>query len=189
VTVIHNERAKGFGANHNAAFDAGRTDFFCVLNPDVRLEQDPFPALLEILANPKIGVAAPLIVNPLGAIEDSARRFPTPGRLLRKVLFKTRSADYPIKTEVVLPDWVAGMFMVFRTELFRAAGGFDESYFLYYEDVDLCWRLHRLGYGVALQPTVRAIHAARRSSHRKLGYLRWHVSSMLRFFLKRAFAR
>ena len=89
---------------------------------------------------------------------------------------------------MLYPDWVAGMFMVLRSETFRAAGGFDEGYFLYYEDVDLCWRLQRSGLRAALLPTVRAIHDARRSSHRKLRYLLWHGKSMLRFFAKRAWA-
>ena len=77
------------------------------------------------------------------------------------------------------------MFMMFRADTFRMIGGFDEGYFLYYEDVDLCWRLRRQGYDVALLPMVRVIHAAQRASHRDLRHLGWHVSSMLRFFVKR----
>jgi N-acetylglucosaminyl-diphospho-decaprenol L-rhamnosyltransferase len=189
VTVIHNDHAQGFGTNHNAAFAMVRSNYFCVLNPDIRIENDPFPALLELLASPDVGVAAPLVVNPLGGVEDSARRFPTPLGILRKAVSKTRRVDYRISHEIVRPDWVAGMFMVFQAAVFRTVGGFDVKYFLYYEDVDLCWRLRRLGYDVAVQPAVRVIHAAQRASHRKLVYLRWHVASMLRFFMKQAFAK
>ena len=81
------------------------------------------------------------------------------------------------------------MFMVFRATVFRELGGFDERYFLYYEDVDLCWRLHRKKLRAAILPTVRATHDARRTSHRSLRYLRWHTASMLRFFARRALAR
>jgi N-acetylglucosaminyl-diphospho-decaprenol L-rhamnosyltransferase len=185
VEVIKNEHAKGFAANHNAAFSAARSDLFCVLNPDVRFTQDPFPRLLEQIADPKIGVAAPLILNPSDGVEDSARRFPTPLGILRKVLIKNTTLDYPIGDVAVFPDWVAGMFMVFRSELFRAMGGFDTAYFLYYEDVDLCWRLRRSGYEVVLTPAARVVHAAQRASHRNFQHLRWHVASMLRFFVKR----
>ena len=153
---------------------------------DVRLDQDPFAMLLSVLSDSTIGVAAPLILNPAGAIEDSARRFPTPASILRKVLFKRPTADYLIEDTTVFPDWVAGMFMVFRSELYRMVGGFDEGYFLYYEDADLCWRLRRKGYEVALLPAARVVHAARRTSHRNLRHLGWHLSSMLRFFTKRA---
>ena len=185
VELIKNDCAKGFAANHNAAFRVARADNFCVMNPDVRLAKDPFPALLELMSNPKIGVVAPLIVNPAGNIEDSARKFPTPLSLLRKALLGRPTSDYPIEGAPSFPDWIAGMFMMFRADTFRMIGGFDEGYFLYYEDVDLCWRLRRQGYGVALLPTVRVTHAAQRASHRDLRHLGWHVSSMLRFFVKR----
>lgn len=185
VVLIRNDHAKGFAANHNAAFRAATAEFYCVLNPDVRLSLDPFPPLLELISNPKIGVVAPLILNPVGGVEDSARRFPTPLSIARKVLLKRKASDYAIEDAVVFPDWVAGMFMVFKSTLFCAMGGFDERYFLYYEDVELCWRLRNNGYAVALTPLAHAIHAAQRASHRDLQHLRWHIASMVRFFVKR----
>ena len=77
------------------------------------------------------------------------------------------------------------MFMVFRTGVFKELGGFDERYFLYYEDVDLCLRLRHAGYEVILLPQVSAIHDARRQSHRNLRYLVIHASSLLRFLYTR----
>lgn len=186
VQLIRNKSAKGFAANHNAAFKLARGDYFCVLNPDIHLQQDPFPGLLAHLSNSKIGVVAPLVLNPFGGLEDSARRFPTPASIVGKALFRRNTADYTVDEAEVNPDWVAGMFMTFRSDIFRSIGGFDEAYFLYYEDVDLCWRLRRQGYDIALLPAVRVVHAARRASHRDLRYLRWHAVSMLRFFAKRA---
>lgn len=185
VKVLNNATAKGFGANHNAAFSLAGAPHFCVLNPDIRFSQDPLPALIELLADQSVGVTAPLIVNPAGGIEDSARRFPTPAGIIKKACFGSSSSDYEAGEVLLYPDWVAGMFMVFRSETFRAAGGFDEGYFLYYEDVDLCWRLQRRELRAALLPTVRATHDARRASHRNLRYLLWHGKSMLRFFAKR----
>lgn len=185
VRVVNNTTVKGFGTNHNAAFALAGAAHFCVLNPDIRFTQDPFPALIALLADQSVGVAAPLIVNPAGGIEDSARRFPTPAGIIRKAFFGTPGPDYPLNQTPLHPDWVAGMFMVLRSEIFHAAGGFDEGYFLYYEDVDLCWRLQRRQLRVVLLPEVRATHDARRASHRKLRYLLWHSKSMLRFFAKR----
>lgn len=184
VKIIANASVKGFAANHNAAFTHAGAEYFCVLNPDIRLEQDPFAALLEQLSEPSIGVAGPLVVNPAGEIEDSARHFPTPISILKKALFATAGPEYEIGQAPVFPDWIAGMFMVFRSEVFRSIGGFDEFYFLYYEDVDLCWRLRRGGYQVALISSVRAVHDARRESRRNFRYLHWHLKSMLRFFCK-----
>jgi GT2 family glycosyltransferase len=116
-------------------------------------------------------------------IEDSARRFPTPVSILRKAVARRAEVDYPIKDETIYPDWVAGMFMVFPHEVFAALGGFNERYFLYYEDVNLCARLMLAGKRVALCPSASAIHDARRQSLRSLRYLRWHLSSMMRYFL------
>jgi N-acetylglucosaminyl-diphospho-decaprenol L-rhamnosyltransferase len=182
VGLIQNPAPKGFGANHNAAFSLCHEPFYCVLNPDIQLTGNPFPALLECLQNDAIALAAPLIVAPNGGMEDSVRRFPTLISLIRKLL---GGADgrYNVSPgqPVFFPDWVAGMFMVFRSSAFAHLHGFDEGYFLYYEDVDICDRASQAGMKVALCPSVSAIHDARRDSHRSLRHLRWHLTSMARF--------
>ena len=185
LKVIRNPRPKGFGANHNAAFRRCQGAYFCVLNPDIHLAADPFPGLIRELQAPQVGVVAPRIVNPGGETEDSARRFPTALSLLRKALGQAARLDYEIATVPLSPDWVAGMFMLFRSEIFAEMGGFDERYFLYYEDVELCRRLRRHGYDVRLDPTVTAVHDARRESRRSLRHMRWHLASILRFLLSR----
>ncbi|MFZ5502746.1 MAG: glycosyltransferase [Pseudomonadota bacterium] len=182
IKIIRNTTPLGFSANHNRAFSQSGGELFCVMNPDIRFNKNPFAALISCLKNASVGVAAPLVVNQNGEIEDSARRFPTPLKILCKALGGCRGGDYEIKDEVVRPDWVGGMFMVFRREVFERVGGFDQRYFLYYEDVDLCARLRLQGYEVVLCPAARVIHHAQRSSHRSFKYLRWHLSSMLRFF-------
>jgi GT2 family glycosyltransferase len=187
LRVLENREAKGFGANHNTAFRASRNEFFCVLNPDIRLRADPFEPLTERLRDPAVGVVAPLVRNPAGGIEDSARRMPTPVSILRKAVFGGRGPDYAIGTADLRPDWVAGMFMLFRRETFAALGGFDERYFLYYEDVDLCTRLALARKSVVYCPAVEVIHDARRESHRSMRYLRRHAASMLRFFCSAPF--
>jgi GT2 family glycosyltransferase len=190
LRVIENAVPKGFGANHNAAFREARGRRFCVLNPDIRLAADPFPVLNACLeSDATLAASAPVIVSPTGAIEDSARRFPTPGLILRKAIGVAGPADYRIGAQRVYPDWIAAMFLLFRREAFAAAGGFDERYFMYYEDVDLCARLRLAGFGVAVCPEARAMHDARRESHRRLRYLRWHLASMTRFFLSPGFLR
>ncbi len=183
LRVVENTVPSGFAANQNAAFRLSRGGFFCALNPDIRIERDPFPELLKCLRDRSIGVAAPLIRNPAGTIEDSARRFPTPASILRKAVLRRAEVEYPIRSETIHPDWVAGMFMVFPREVFAKLGGFDERYFLYYEDVNLCARLMLAGKRVALCPSAFAVHDARRQSLRSLRYMRWHLSSMMRYFL------
>jgi N-acetylglucosaminyl-diphospho-decaprenol L-rhamnosyltransferase len=183
ATVIANERPKGFGANHNAAFARVDTPHFCVANPDVRLPQDPFPALIAALEGG--GVAGPRVCDPRGRTEDSARRFPTASSLLRKLISGASGPDYPVDDGPQRVDWVAGMFMLFRSEAFRAVGGFDERFFLYYEDVDVCRRMRALGYSAVYVPDVTVIHDARRESRRNPRRMAIHAASALRYLARR----
>ena len=183
LKTIRNPAPQGFSANHNQAFMHATGNFFCVMNPDIRLYKDPFPALLACLENPFVGVAAPIIVGATGELEDSARHFPTPFRILCKVFGIGKGIDYVVKDETLFPDWVGGMFMLFPSGIFRGIGGFNTDFFLYYEDVDLCARLTLRGYRVAVCHEVPVIHEARRASHANLRHLWWHVKSALRFFL------
>ena len=177
---IVNYAVKGFGANHNAAFKHCTTPYFCVANPDIRLLADPFPPLVESLEH--AAVAGPLVRNPDGKVEDSARRFPTAGSLLKKLLVEKRGPDYPVGAGPQQVDWLAGMFILFRREAFGAVGGFDEAYFLYYEDVDICRRLQRRrGSRAIWDPRAEVVHDARRASRRDLRLARHHVASLLRF--------
>lgn len=189
IRIIRNVVSKGFGENHNAAFSLAKGAFFCVLNPDIRLNNNPFEILLASLKDPAVGVVAPLVLGEGGEIEDSARRFPTPLKIFCKLLGRCRGGDYVIGEATVHPDWVGGMFMLFPRNVFARLGGFDQRYFLYYEDVDLCARLRLSGYEAAICPQARVIHHAHRSSHRSLRYLRWHLTSMLRFFFSPVYWR
>lgn len=189
IKIIKNDRPKGFGANHNQAFKAASGSFFCVLNPDVRLVENPFPALIKVLQSTQVGVCAPLVINMDGAVEDSARRFPNPWTILNRIISGKRLADYTLGHVELLPDWVGGMFMLFRSTTYQQINGFDERYFLYYEDVDICARLTNLGFYVVHCPVVRVVHLAQRASHKSLKYLRWHITSMLRFFATPAYWR
>jgi N-acetylglucosaminyl-diphospho-decaprenol L-rhamnosyltransferase len=184
IRVEKNTIPKGFGANHNAAFYKHQNDsiYFCVVNPDIRLNQDPFLTLLTCLKNDGVGVAAPMVVDENGLQEDSARLFPTPFKIICKVFGGGKGCDYENKNEPIYPDWVGGMFMLFPRKIFEKLNGFNERFFLYYEDVDLCARLRLLGYEVVMCPAAKVVHLARRSSHSSFRYLKWHLTSMLRFF-------
>ena len=189
IKLVCNAVPMGFGANHNQAFKNATGRYFCVMNPDVRLGSNPFNALLACFRNSSVGVAAPLVLGKGGEIEDSARLFPEPLKILSKAFGRCRGPDYAIRDAPIYPDWVGGMFMLFPRGIFEKLGGFDERYFLYYEDVDICAQLRLLGYEVVLCPQARVTHHAQRSSHRSFKYLRWHMRSMARFFLSAVYWR
>jgi hypothetical protein len=179
IEVVDNTAPKGFGANHNAAFERCRERCFVVCNPDVRLTKDPFPVLLAALREGH-SVAAPAVVSPAGEIEDNARPLLTPLDVMLRRLGRRRA-------EFGCPAWLAGMFLAFRAESFRVLGGFDEKFFMYCEDADICARAVLHADGIAFCPEATVIHEARRASRHALRHLQWHVASLLKFWFSATF--
>lgn len=180
VTVLRNRRPLGFGANHNQAFRHCRTPAFAVLNPDLRLPDDPFPALLRRLAISDVGLVAPCIVDESGVQTPFARSLYTPLEIVSRKLGRA---------SIGLPDpaWIAGTFMLLRSRAFDMVGGFDEKFHLYVEDVDLSARLRLAGWRLVTAADARVVHVARYASHRSLRHMRWHLASMIKFWLSRTF--
>lgn len=189
LVIVQNESVKGFGANHNKAFSIAKGSYFCVLNPDMRFNCDPFRTLCQWCSDKSVGVIAPLVIGGAGNFTDSARRFPTVFSLLYRGLLRSRKAEYFIDKKPIQPDWIAGMFLLFPSSVFRKISGFDERYFLYFEDVDICARLFLKGFKVVLDPRVNIFHLEQRTSHREPSYLYHHVASMIRFFLSPVYWR
>ncbi|QWD68646.1 glycosyltransferase family 2 protein [Polynucleobacter sp. VK25] len=185
LQVIRNLSPKGFGDNHNSAFEECYSDFFCVLNPDIFFLENPFPLLLDIFLNQSVGVSAPLVCNQSLDIEDSFRNFPSLSSLFLKVFFdKKGQSNYQGDGEPFLSDWVAGMFMLFERKTFSILGGFDRKYYLYYEDVDICARVWSINRSVYVVPAAKVIHDARRQSHKNLKFFLWHLKSLTRYLVK-----
>lgn len=192
ISIIENKQPKGFSANHNSAFRNApfpdQRKYFIVLNPDLRISNDIFTPLIQIFNNDtKIGVIAPLVKNIAGVLEDSVRKIPTPKRLFERLFGNVR--DYDFDRAFLEPDWVAGMFLAFRSETFDLVGGFNEKYFLYCEDVDICCRLWLRGFSVRVDLNHSIVHDARRESRRNLKYMRWHLLSLGRFFLSNIYRK
>ena len=185
IVCINNPVPSGFGANHNKAFRYCNTDYFCVLNPDIEILLNPFPLLITLMQSYPAEIAAPLVLSPIGIVEDSVRKFPSLVKLLLKLLGLSRN-DYKITLGMPTfePDWFAGMFMLFGSNTYIKLNGFDESYFLYYEDVDICWSAHQLGLKTVYCPEVSVVHHAQRASRHNFRHMRWHLRSMLRYLGK-----
>ena len=180
LQVVRNPRPRGFGANHNSVFAHCDTEFFAVVNPDISLTTNPFPALIDALRG-GAGLSAPRVLEPDGRVSDTARRLITPWELLSR-----RGPAYQAPRA---PQWLAGMFLLFRSEAFAAVGGFDEGYFMYCEDFDICARLRLAGWRLALAPDATVVHSAQQLSHRSWRHFRWHVSSLARMWTSAPFWR
>lgn len=181
ISVIRNDAPKGFGANHNFAFRSSNGDVFVIINPDVRLRNFCLDTLLTPFADEKVGACAPVVLASNGSVEDSARRYPTVVSLARRAFFGRPGADYAFSADPVEVDWTAGMFIAFRPAAFAAVGGFDERFFMYYEDADICRRLAKQGWATVLQPATSVIHDAQRASRHNRQHLKWHLESIFRF--------
>lgn len=180
LTVIRNREPAGFGRNHNRALARVETAWVLIVNPDIRIEDvSVIERLLARAPDDELGLCAPLVFNSQGQREDSIRRNIDFFSIARRVVSR--------KNEIIDPDadpdrffWVAGMFMSLPSRAWHEVGGFDERYFLYCEDYDLCARLASKGYRIEVDRTLAVVHDARRASRKSLRYLRMHVLSLLR---------
>jgi N-acetylglucosaminyl-diphospho-decaprenol L-rhamnosyltransferase len=183
LTIISNHKPKGFAENHNQAFQHCNSEVFTVINPDIRFRTDPFAGLVSALQTEKSGMVAPKVVSPDGVQVDHLRRLPTPMRLAARKL----RAEHPLPAESA--EWVAGMFMLFRSSVYQSLRGFDEGFRLYCEDVDICMRLRLGGFAFSLVGECIVEHDAQRESRRSLRYFAWHLRSMLRLWSKPEFSQ
>ena len=180
VTVIQNAVNVGFGRAVNQAVATSSSPLLLLINPDCRIRAGALSTLLKVLdAEPSCAIAAPRILDPDGGVQGSARGDPDLltgifGRTggLRRWLPHLAVARRNVVVDQALAsgttstvvDWVSGACMLVRAAALRAVGGFDEHYFLYWEDADLCRRLRQHGYHVRYVPGAIAEHAVGRSS-------------------------
>jgi N-acetylglucosaminyl-diphospho-decaprenol L-rhamnosyltransferase len=196
LRIIQNPKPLGFGANHNQAFAhaqaLGGGKWFCVMNPDVLWPADTdafWAALHNDGFEPNVGLLCPMQVDEHGIEQDFARHVPTPRALAARVLRRMRGgARLAQPLSVNQADWVNGACMVWRSSAFAALGGFDERYFMYCEDTDICLRLQLAGYRMEQGPATVA-HLAQRNTGKSGQHLAWHVRSLLRLWLSAAFWR
>jgi N-acetylglucosaminyl-diphospho-decaprenol L-rhamnosyltransferase len=195
LQVIVPGRNLGYGAAANRGVAASTAPYVLVCNPDLEVPLDAVAALVAALdSDTGCALAGPLVRTPAGERYPSARRFPTlvdaaghallglftPDNRFTRNYQRTELDTATI--EVCTVDWVSGACFLVRRTAFEAVGGFDESYFMYAEDVDLCWRLGRAGWRVAYAPTAEVTHLQGRSTDRHpYRMILEHHRSLLRF--------
>jgi len=159
-------RAANCGVRSEAAASAR---YLLICNPDLVVGTGAIEAMRRDLeTDPSLGAVGPRIANPDGSLYPSARSFPdlldAMGHgLLGLVAPRNRfSRRYRLldwdHTDAADVDWVSGACFLVRREAWDDVGGFDPAYFMYMEDVDLCWRLRRAGWGVRYEPAAEVLH-------------------------------
>ena len=194
--VITGHGNVGYGAGHNLALVQSNSAYHLVLNPDVELAPDALQKALAFLdANVEYGLLTPYVCDETGEQQFLCRRFPTVLDLLVRgflpvtfrALFASRLARYEMRDvinerdPVVNPLIVSGCFMLFRSEVLRRLNGFDDRYFLYFEDYDLSLRTHEVS-DVVYLPTVRIRHHGGGAARKGWLHIRLFITSMVRFF-------
>ncbi len=157
----------GFSAANNRAIEATDSPFILLLNPDAALGPGALAALEGAArANPRTGIVGALVLNQDGSVQaGSFGRFPSLASVVRLHLRRIgqRSLGNRALSPKVPPtarrvDWVTGAAMLVRRSAIAEVGPLDEGFFLYYEDVDWCRRMHARGWEVLLEPAARAVH-------------------------------
>jgi N-acetylglucosaminyl-diphospho-decaprenol L-rhamnosyltransferase len=183
----------GFGGGVNRGAARTERELLLVINPDAFLEPGSLKAVVEAFdRDPKVGIVGPGIREPGGARYPSPRRFPTIGDATGHALFGlvapnnrfTRRYrmldDEPL--DAATADWVSGSCFAIRRRAWDDIAGFDERYFMYAEDMDLCWRAHTAGWHVVFEPAASATHVQGASTdQRPYRMILEHHRALLRF--------
>lgn len=196
VNLVWNEGNVGYARACNQGIESSAEPLMVLLNSDTLLTPDSIAAVTRCFErNPRAAVVGPRVLNPDGTVQYSCREFPSMqdaffhaflGLFSAQNRFSTRYKkmdwDHGRECEV---DWVSGCFMALRREAVEAVGGFDEGYFMYVEDVDICWRLRRADWEVHYVPEGDVTHLVAQSSRLASTRMTYHHHrSMLRFHRK-----
>lgn len=197
ITYIGRCENPGFSAGVNRAAREAAGSHLLLLNPDCEVAGPIVAPLVSVLdAHPEAGIVGGLVRDAAGGVQASARRFPNfttaiagrtswlsrvaPGNALSRWNLTTAPSE-----GVARVDWVSGAFVLVRREAFDAVGGFDEAYFLYWEDADFCRRAVDAGWQTLYAPVAEVVHyTARASLHAPVRSLWAFHQSALRYYWK-----
>ena len=176
VILIENTQNMGFAAANNRGIQRANGEYVFFLNPDTIILQNSLDKLIAFMkVHPDVGLCGPQILNSDMTIQRSVRKFPTFKAifyrftilkylgLFRKYFYQWTMRDFDHKKEIVAEQLI-GAALIARTSLVRDLGGFDECFFMYYEEVDLCLRIKKAGFKVIFYPTAAIVHLGGRSA-------------------------
>jgi N-acetylglucosaminyl-diphospho-decaprenol L-rhamnosyltransferase len=178
VQAIDSGRNGGFAFGCNLGMAAGSAPFVLFLNPDARIDASGLDVLAAALeAEPAVAIVGPRLFEDGDRLVPSMRRYQRTGstwaqalflhRVLRRAAWANEIVREPADYErVAYPEWLSGACMLGRRSALQPIGGFDEGFFLYCEDMDLCARLRAAGHEVRYEPAVAVHHEGGRSAPR-----------------------
>jgi GT2 family glycosyltransferase len=199
VRLLANPTNRGFSGGNNDGIRLAQGRTLLLLNPDTEMQPGSLAALLATLdAAPQVGMVGPRLLNPDGSVQPSRRRFPTLATAwLESTPLQPHLPNHPLLRRYYVADqpddqaqdvdWITGACMLVRRDVIRQVGGFDEGYFMYSEELDVCRRIKAAGWRIVYQPAAVVVHHESRSADQdvparhlrfnrsKIRYvLRWH---------------
>ncbi len=179
VQLISNKSNLGFSKANNEGLKIAKGKYLLIINPDTIVSEDTISKMIQFLNNHEdAGLAGCKILNPDGSLQLACRRsFPGPWTSFCKVtglstlfpkskLFARYNLTYLDENETYEVDAISGSFMMMKKEVYEKVGGFDEQFFMYGEDLDLCYRIQQNGYKVYYYPGTQIIHYKGESTKR-----------------------
>ena len=188
---FHNLRCNGFGTNHNKNFEIlnlADEDWFVICNPDIFTDVERIYDLVNRADSDGEKIATPYLLNGhIQKFDHNVRRRPTLINLAQAFLKLGGTSRYSDDDlhDMRYPDWCSGALMAIKAGTFRELNGFDESYFMYMEDVDICMRAARKGFKIRFYSDIIMVHnAARASGNIFSRSFVQHLTSTVRYFWK-----
>ena len=199
IKYIFNNSNKGFGAGHNIVLqklieENEKSEFHLMINADVFFEENTIEKIIAYMRkNSDIGQIGPRIYESNGEINRSCRLLPTPLNLIFRRFFPVKSIVekmdysyemkwYDYKSTIEVPI-LSGCFIFVRTDILKDIGVFDERYFMYMEDYDLCRRIGKK-YKVVFYPKVNIVHEHGKASYKSRKMMIVHIKSAIKYFNK-----
>jgi len=165
VRVVEVGKNIGFGKAHNLGAGIARGEFILFLNPDTKILGGAIEKMLAALeSDEKTGIAGPFLVDQENNLQaDCFGREKTPLSTIKEKMFSKKNSGKLTDRDVFETDWVSGGALMARKSIFLKAGKFDEKYFMYFEDVDLCREVKRAGCKVVIAPGAKILHEGGKS--------------------------
>jgi N-acetylglucosaminyl-diphospho-decaprenol L-rhamnosyltransferase len=194
--LIRNTTNRGFAAAANQGIGATSSPFVLLLNPDAEIVGGTLASFVKVARErPRAGAIGALVRNPNGSIQPSARRVPRLGEALGHAFLGPLLPSNPFTRSYTMAgwdrsserevEWVSGSAMLLRRDALEQVGAFDEGYFMYVEDVDLCTRLRLAGWQVLFSPELEVVHEIGVSTRGQRGRMAFaHSDSIYRYFAK-----
>lgn len=192
VEYVDTGKNLGFGKGHNYVLPRLNSDYHAIVNPDIVLCSDAFSSLVDFLKdNDDVGMTAPILMDENNRVQRVYRRDLTVCDLITRYfylpIFKKR-IDYHTMTDVDKTKdfecpFIQGSFLVLKTGLFKELKGFDDRYFMYAEDADLCRTVRKVN-KIVVHPAAKVIHKWEKASHTSFKLMRIHFCSLMKYFNK-----